>query len=172
MPTNYATKQAATKLQVSPNTLRNWSDQYSDYLSESARPGYQPERRFTEKDLTILGYIKQLRAEGMKEDGIKERLTETSFTDIEVLAPTIQQAPEGTNVIAPTTQPESQHSAPAPIVAQDYLISIERRFEALEQSRDKGDRLTQHGLSMFALGFCAAALFFLILVALAALYAR
>jgi hypothetical protein len=27
--------------------MRNWSDQYAAYLSETARPGHVPERRFT-----------------------------------------------------------------------------------------------------------------------------
>src|SRR5690242_7556523 len=113
MTTNYATKQAADKLQVSPNTLRNWSDAYGDHLSESARPGTQPERRFTERDLTVLEYIKQLRGEGMEKDQIRQRLGETQFTDVELLeAPTTMlQAPTETG-IAPSTEPPETLQAP------------------------------------------------------------
>lgn len=133
--TTLATKPAASKLQISPNTLRNWSEQYSQFLSPSAQPGVQPERRFTEKDLTILTYIKQLRSEGLQVAEITERLSETSFQETEILEATTEAIqPASSGSIALQTTPEGLQQAPAPIVGQDYLLSIERRFEALERS--------------------------------------
>src|SRR4051812_37278140 len=85
MPNTYAAKQAATKLNVTATTVRNWSERFGAFLSASARPGTQPERRFTEKDLTILEYVKQLKAEGFREEAIRERLAETTFQDTEVI---------------------------------------------------------------------------------------
>ena len=79
MPTTKTTKEAAQVLGVSVGTLRNWSDQYAGFLGESARPGHQPERRFADKDLTVFTYIKQLRAEGLQAEQIRERLAETTF---------------------------------------------------------------------------------------------
>ena len=122
MPATLATKQAATRLQVSPNTLRNWSEQYRDFLSATAQPGVQPERRFTEQDVTILTYIKQLRSEGMKEPEIIERLHETTFSAVEVLEPpseALQPAP--ISVEAPSPAQESLQPAPAALVALDDL---------------------------------------------------
>jgi len=168
MPTNYATKPAANRLQISPNTLRNWSDQYSAFLSESARPGHKPERRFTSKDLTILTYIKQLRSEGMEQPHIVERLKETKFYDIEVLEP-------DTTELQPVTAADEQSTAPpavqdglqlgpAPIVAQDYIIATERRLAALERSKQPAF------VTGLGIGFVVAAFMFLGMIVLSWLY--
>ncbi len=164
MPTTYTTKQTANILQVAPNTLRNWSDQYADYLSESARPGAQPERRFTDKDLTVLTYIKQLRSEGMKEDGIKSRLSETSFNDVEILQPattTLQSEPA---TALPTVQ-EEHHNAPALLmVMNDLEKRIDAKIAALERSREPSFTVG------IGIGFIAALLFVLVIVGIAVLY--
>jgi DNA-binding transcriptional MerR regulator len=173
MPTTLATKQAAIKLQVSPNTLRNWSDQYADFLSEAARPGHLPERKFADKDMTVLTYIKQLRAEGMKEDSIKTRLSETKFNDTEIL----QAGTSALQVdvaIASVDAQDARDGSFAPIVGQDYLMSIERRFEALQVSVDEVKRTPvtsqRDGVIMFGVGFVAALLLMIAIIGLAVLY--
>ena len=168
MPTTYTTKQAASKLQVSPNTLRNWSDQYAGFLGESARPGHQPERRFADKDLTVLTYIKQLRAEGLQAEQIRERLTETTFQDAEILQQqtTIEgDKPQQTTAIDLPTAQEAQHLTPAPLVA---LVDLERlidaKLEAIQRVKEPSFFV---GLG---LGFIAAGVLFLLIVGVAILY--
>jgi DNA-binding transcriptional MerR regulator len=134
MSANYPTKYAANRLNVTTNTVRNWSEQYAEYLSLSAQPGQQSERRFTEKDLTVLEYIKQLRSEGLKESEIKQRLAETRFADVEVLSPSenTPQAPQSTkSAIEQPALPDTPHATPAPIVALD---DHEKRLALLERS--------------------------------------
>lgn len=164
MPTNYATKPAANKLQISPNTLRNWSDQYSTFLSESARPGHKPERRFTDKDLTILTYIKQLRSEGLEQPHITERLSETNFYDIELLEPETPELQPATNVdnelqALPAAQEGLQSTHTLLVALDDH----NRRLEALERRRL--DSITAIGL-----GFVGGLLFMLVVIVLAWLY--
>jgi DNA-binding transcriptional MerR regulator len=159
MPTSHPTKPASDKLQVSANTLRNWSEQYSDFLSLGARPGSKPERRFTEHDLTVLTYVKQLRSEGLERPAIIERLNETTFENVELLEATLQQTTE----LAPPALPEAPHAMPAVLVVVD---AIEKRVNALEQSRQatgQGQRDYVQGIAIGAIGMLLFMLFLLLL---------
>jgi DNA-binding transcriptional MerR regulator len=72
--------EVATQLQVSPSTLRRWSNEFSDYLSDSAgRPqspagGQTAHRRYTDDDLETLLSIKGLLAEGLTYIQVGRRL--------------------------------------------------------------------------------------------------
>jgi len=175
MPTTRATKETANVLGVSVSTMRNWSDQYAVYLSDTARPGHLPERRFTEKDLAILAYIKQLRGEGMQAEQIKERLRETKFNDIEIIP---QQATtdgtKDTSLVPDESAQAGQGGALGSIVASEYLTAIERRFDALERARESDkqmiDTMRHRYVIVFGFGFIAAGIMFLLLVMLSWFY--
>ncbi len=72
--------EVATQLQISPSTLRRWSDEFADFLSESAgRPhlasgGQATHRRYTDEDLETLLTIKGLLAEGLTYIQVGKRL--------------------------------------------------------------------------------------------------
>ena len=72
--------EVATQLQVSPSTLRRWSDEFADFLSESAgRPHLAAgtpaaHRRYTDEDLETLLTIKGLLAEGLTYIQVGKRL--------------------------------------------------------------------------------------------------
>ena len=72
--------EVATQLQVSPSTLRRWSNEFSDYLSDQAgRPLGDGDikashRRYTDQDLETLMTIKGLLAEGLTYIQVGKRL--------------------------------------------------------------------------------------------------
>jgi DNA-binding transcriptional MerR regulator len=72
--------EVATQLQVSPSTLRRWSNEFSDYFSDAAgRPqspdgGQTAHRRYTDEDLETLLSIKGLLAEGLTYIQVGRRL--------------------------------------------------------------------------------------------------
>jgi len=72
--------EVATNLQVSPSTLRRWSNEFADYLSdvagrpESAPSGGTAHRRYTDEDLETLMTIKGLLAEGLTYVRVGKRL--------------------------------------------------------------------------------------------------
>ncbi len=72
--------EVAAQLQVSPSTLRRWSDEFADFLSDSAgRPKPAPgsrtaHRRYTDRDLETLMTIKGLLAEGLNYIQVGKRL--------------------------------------------------------------------------------------------------
>lgn len=173
MPTTKATKEAAQELGVSVGTLRNWSGQFAPFLSESARPGYKPERRFTDLDMVKLTYIKQLRSEGRQEEQILKRLAETEFKVGEVLAPTSDNKPQQTAIDAPSIVSEAlqkpTEAATMPLAMLEHYQALEKRLDERLTTIEANNRSWVQGL---AVGFIGAALFFLILVYLVSIYAK
>jgi DNA-binding transcriptional MerR regulator len=72
--------EVAKQLQLSPSTLRRWSNEFSDYLTDAAgRPqsvsgGQTAHRRYTDEDLETLMTIKGLLAEGLTYIQVGKRL--------------------------------------------------------------------------------------------------
>lgn len=72
--------EVASQLQISPSTLRRWSNEFSDYLTDQAgRPQGEDEskashRRYTDQDLETLMTIKGLLAEGLTYIQVGKRL--------------------------------------------------------------------------------------------------
>jgi DNA-binding transcriptional MerR regulator len=102
--------EVANQLQVSPSTLRRWSNEFSDYLSDTAgRPqpeagGQAAHRRYTDDDLETLMTIKGLLAEGLTYIQVGKRLEalrlrqdaadvedDRDSAQVTVLGPSIQQ---------------------------------------------------------------------------------
>src|SRR5574341_1142857 len=62
----YTTAQVHYRLRVPKPTIRNWSAEYAEFLSERARPDDGKTRRFTYDDLIILNTVRYLtRIEGL-----------------------------------------------------------------------------------------------------------
>ncbi len=72
--------EVASHLQISPSTLRRWSNEFSDFLSDAAgRPqpvpgGQTAHRRYTDEDLETLMTIKGLLTEGLTYIQVGRRL--------------------------------------------------------------------------------------------------
>lgn len=71
--------EVANQLQISPSTLRRWSNEFADYLSETAgrtqlESGGGAHRRYSDEDLETLMTIKGLLAEGLTYIQVARRL--------------------------------------------------------------------------------------------------
>ncbi len=72
--------EVATKLQISPSTLRRWSNEFADFLSDTGgRPQGDDEskgahRRYTDEDLETLMTVKGLLTEGLTYLQVGKRL--------------------------------------------------------------------------------------------------
>lgn len=81
MPTEtYTPATAAVVLGVHANTVRAWTREYADVLSDSAqgRP-----RILTPRDVALLQHVAQLRADGLTQDAIIARLRDVPDADIQ-----------------------------------------------------------------------------------------
>lgn len=68
------TSQVANLLGVSDNTIRNYSKEFPEFLSESANPEKYAERYFTDLDVEILGVIVGWKKQGYTYEQIRDKL--------------------------------------------------------------------------------------------------
>ncbi|HXV43727.1 MAG TPA: helix-turn-helix domain-containing protein [Anaerolineae bacterium] len=65
----------ARELDVSPATLRRWSDEFANYLSSGADSGQgRSHRRYSERDVAVLAAIKELMNNGMTYEQVRQQL--------------------------------------------------------------------------------------------------
>lgn len=132
----------ADRLQVEPHTIRRWVKYHKIHLSQYAKPT-QPgrARRFTEKDVQVLGSVRSLRAQGLTVEQVNERLSDMTFGEVELPEPTdlqpIQAAQEGPGAeIALLTAVDSLKSIQTHL---ETLAPLAARVEALEAQRLRFD---------------------------------
>jgi DNA-binding transcriptional MerR regulator len=72
-------QEVASRLEVSPSTLRRWSEEFSEFLSPEADSSEgRQHRRYSDEDLATLITVKGLMAEGLTYDQVRQQLTEAS----------------------------------------------------------------------------------------------
>ena len=61
----YSSRQTATIFGVALETIRNWADEFQDYLSPTATPGRGKHRMYTLDDLSVFSLVDDLKKQGM-----------------------------------------------------------------------------------------------------------
>jgi DNA-binding transcriptional MerR regulator len=70
-------QEVATRLEISPSTLRRWSEEFSEFLSPEARSAEgKQHRRYSDEDLSTFIAVKGLMSDGLTYDQVRERLRE------------------------------------------------------------------------------------------------
>jgi DNA-binding transcriptional MerR regulator len=70
-------QEVASRLEVSPSTLRRWSEEFSEFLSsEAVSSEGKQHRRYSDEDLATLINVKGLMAEGATYEQVRQRLSE------------------------------------------------------------------------------------------------
>lgn len=78
----YRIGQVAAQLDVSPSTVRRWSDRFASWLSSEAgtpdllESGRHAARSYSEADLVVLTTVQRLQQEGLEEAELESRLHE------------------------------------------------------------------------------------------------
>ena len=70
----YRTKDLYTVFGVSHQTIKNWAKDFADYMSPTARPEKDHQRRFTEDDLRVFDLVKRLKQQGRVNEEIRAAL--------------------------------------------------------------------------------------------------
>jgi DNA-binding transcriptional MerR regulator len=120
--------EVATQLQVSPSTLRRWSNEFADFLSDVAgRPepadgSRTAHRRYTDEDLETLMTIKGLLAEGLTYIQVARRLQVLRMR--QTAADTDAEADPAQALALGPAWPDSSPIAPAVTVLADTLHTV------------------------------------------------
>lgn len=120
--------EVATQLQVSPSTLRRWSNEFADYMSDMAgRPqgeieGQASHRRYTDQDLETLMTIKGLLAEGLTYIQVGKRLEALRLRD-PISAVPAEEDDQRVTILGPALQQQSS-VFPAVSVLADTLHTV------------------------------------------------
>lgn len=91
----HSTKQVADFIGVSPQTIRQYCDEFGEYLSDSATPPKGETRRFTDSDRDTMYAIRELLASGMTYDAVRSQL-ERGIHRLEEYQPPPEEAGEET----------------------------------------------------------------------------
>jgi DNA-binding transcriptional MerR regulator len=70
-------QEVAARLEISPSTLRRWSEEFAEFLSPEANSAEgSQQRRYSDGDMATLITVKGLMAEGLTFDQVSEQLSE------------------------------------------------------------------------------------------------
>ncbi|MBW1927482.1 MAG: MerR family transcriptional regulator [Deltaproteobacteria bacterium] len=61
----YSSRQSATIFGVALETIRNWADEFQDYLSPTATPGRGKHRMYSTDDLRVFSLVAELKKQGL-----------------------------------------------------------------------------------------------------------
>ncbi len=159
----------AAALGIQPATLRRWCAYHKDHLSTGANPLAGQARRFNGRDLEVLRTVRALRDQGLTVAAINDQLATMTFAVIDTsqVDPDEAESAPHLPIVAGQAGP-----AAAGIVPHEYLASIERRFEALEQAKVNDRRLVRDGVFMFMAGGVAVLFIVLIIIVAIDLWAK
>jgi DNA-binding transcriptional MerR regulator len=88
----YTAKHVAIIYNISNETVRTWSEEFSQYLSATANPGKGRHRAFSDDDMGVLSLISEMKSEGKTFEDIHAALKNGSRGDAPNAAPEEVQA--------------------------------------------------------------------------------
>lgn len=134
----YTTAQMSHRLGIPKPTIRNWSAEYAQFLSDRARPDDGKTRLFTHDDLVVLNTVRHFtRVEGLNNNGhIRELLTSGQrITELpSKRTPEEEQALEGIQLV-PAAQVDRVLDQVA--VMKAHVEQAGRTAREIEQERDQ-----------------------------------
>lgn len=132
----YSTRHICQLFTISPETVRAWSEEFQEYLSESARPGVGRHRQFDDDDMRVLSLITQMKSENS-----------ATFADIHEA---LKAGKRGRSPSLPASEVEALvlSERESQLVfqlqkQQDIIDDLERERTALLPVRDENIRLTE-----------------------------
>ena len=119
-------QELAARLEVSPSTLRRWSEEFSDFLSSEASSSEgKQHRRYSDDDLATLITVKGLMGDGLTYDQVRERLEEARDS----------RQPGSAGSVVATGGPGALPLAPAMTFLADTLHNVADSQQAVLNSQ-------------------------------------
>lgn len=144
------TKQLSEFLNVSPQTLRNYTDHFSEWLSDSATPPRGGTRSFTEADGDVLYAARQMLRDGLTYDETRDALARGAHLQSEYQPPEPEPKPSeapGPGAIVridqlrPIIEPLREASEQWRQLAAEYEDLAEQRRQEIQRLQRENERL-------------------------------
>lgn len=134
METTYQSRHIQMLFGVSNETVRTWSEEFSQYLSPTANPGTGKHRHFTDDDLEIFALISEMKKQGQ------------TYTDIHLALKNGQRGNVPTlSANEMITLAGNQHSLALAMRVEELQVEAQKlrieRDDALDKLRSKNDEL-------------------------------
>lgn len=100
---SYTTKHLYTTFGVSHQTIKNWAKDFADYMSPTARPEGNHQRRFTDEDVRVFDLVNRLKKQGNVNEEIRAALGAGQRGELPDMPNGIVSV-SGTNTLAITLQ--------------------------------------------------------------------
>jgi len=119
-------KEIANRLDVSSATVRNWTREFSQYLTKEAAPPPGKPRQYSQGDLELLAAVAHYKSQGLTYGQIHESLKAGAHLEADIPIP---EAP-----------PPKEETSLVPLaLLQDYVIQVERLHDRLnDQAQEIG----------------------------------
>jgi DNA-binding transcriptional MerR regulator len=89
---DYTSRHAVILYKVTAETIRSWTEEFSQYLSATANPGKGRHRVFTDEDMQVFAYIHERKGQGAVFEQIHAELMNGNRGNIPALPPEEVQA--------------------------------------------------------------------------------
>lgn len=151
--------QVAKRANITPQTVRNWSAEYADFLSPQAR-GEDGPRLFSDADVDTICTIAALRKSGVPPAEVSERLADRDDVAVVVdVEPTAnEEQSEAKN--------EIQMQNAGQIVTLEAFATLKQQAELALRIAERAERITQHQTDRLVTGIVLGVTLTLVVVAL------
>ena len=133
----FSTKEIADALGVSGQSIRTYTGEFADYLSDDATPPPGGRRRFTDDDLRTLRAAKSLLDRGLTYDGVRGRLAQGVHT-VETEEPEPREEPETAAPLVPMGEAQAWAR-----LADEWRAIADDRRQEIEDLRLENRRLRE-----------------------------
>lgn len=150
MSETFSTKQLYSLFNCSHQTIKNWTKDFSEWLSPTAQPDAGRKRVFTESDVRVFELVHRLKGEGKFNEDIKAALgagemgnmpmmpTGLSAPPNTALAIAMQTVSDLTEMLEAAKQREAELNVKVDVL-EKMLYKAQKRVVQLEMSLDFGD---------------------------------
>jgi DNA-binding transcriptional MerR regulator len=121
----YTSRHVCILYKVTAETVRNWSEEFSEYLSATANPGKGRHRNFTDRDMRVLALIAEMKQQGRTYEDIHMALKAGSLGE-------------------PPIPPIEIEALGAENEEQNLAVQVERLNQALTLLKEERDTALAH----------------------------
>lgn len=138
----YTSRHVSTLYGVTVETVRNWADEFTEYLSPMANPGPNRHRQFTDEDMQVFSLVSEFKSQGKTYTDIHVSLRSGQRGDLPTLHPDEVQAIMSTDQEKQLAL-EVNFLQRALVRVQEDLEKAQAQIARMKEAENENIRLTE-----------------------------